>query len=83
MPPEVLEREVVAEPHLDLHLLDVLALRGTGDNKNTEPPSAGAGSVLGDVLRDLKQFTARFQLLPTLSDSVARGGSPQLRPSDP
>ena len=42
---------------------------GTGDNKNTEPPSAGAGSVLGDLLRGLKQFTARFQLLPALSDS--------------
>ena len=29
--------------------------------KNTEPPSAGAGSVPGDQLRDMKQLVARFE----------------------
>ena len=38
---------------------------------NTEA-FGGAGRVLGDLLRDLKQLPARFQMLPTASDSVGR-----------
>ncbi len=32
------------------------------EHKNTEPPSAGAGSMLGGLLRDKKQLLAPFQL---------------------
>ena len=36
---------------------------------NTEA-CGGAGRVLGDLLRGMKQLPARFQMLPTQSDSV-------------
>ena len=35
--------------------------------------SPGAGSVLGDVLRDGKQLIARFELGATLSDCGCKG----------
>ena len=42
---------------------------GIGRLFNTEPPSAGAGSVLGGLLRAQKQVSARLQFEATQSDS--------------
>ena len=47
---------------------------------NTEAFGWG-GSVLGDMLRDMKQLRARFELSPILSDNVGGSGSPTLWPS--
>ena len=44
--------------------------------------SPGAGSVLGGLLRNLKQLIARFQLDQTLSDSGGGSGRHTLWPSD-
>ena len=49
---------------------------------NTVPPSAGAGRVLGVLLRDSAAAFSPFQLPLTLSDCVGRSVSHTLWPSD-